>query len=48
MCLGNISRHFSVHNKNRIRLFEYMYDYGNTDVGNNLNIYKQLKEKDNI
>ena len=48
MCLGNISRHFSVHNKNKIRLFEYMYDYDNTDDGNNLDIYKQLKEKDNI
>ena len=52
LCLGNISKDFSVDNMKKIGLNEYVYDfsvdYDPIAVDDILNIHKYLMEKNNI
>ena len=51
LCLGNISKDFSVDNikKNRMKwIYDFSVDYDAIAVDNILNIHKYLMEKNNI
>ena len=52
LCLGNISKNFSVDNMTKTGLNEYVYDfsvdYDAIAVDNILDIHKYLMEKNNI
>ena len=52
LCLGNISKDFSVSNMKKTRLYgtvyEFSFNYGAISVDNILNIHKYLTKKHNI
>ena len=52
LCLGNISKYFSVNNMKKTGLhgtvYEFSVDYGVISVDNILNIHKYLTRKHNI
>ena len=52
LCLGNISKEFSVDNRKKTRLSGYVYDfsvdYNAIEVDDILDIYKYLMEKNGI
>ena len=52
LCLGNISKDFSLDNMKKTGLNGYFqdfsFDYGTIDVDNILDIYKYLMKKNNI
>ena len=52
LCLGNISKDFSVDNRKKTRLSGYVYDfsvdYNAIEVDDILDIYKYLMEKNGI
>ena len=52
LCLGNISKYFSVNNMKKTGLYgtvyEFSVDYGVISVDNILNIHKYLTKKYNI
>ena len=52
LCLGNISKYWSVDNMKKTRFNRYVYDfsvdYDSTDVGDIVDIHKNLMKKNNI
>ena len=52
LCLGNVSKDFSIHNREKAGLYGYVYDfsveYDSIDVDDFLDIHKYLMKKHNI
>ena len=48
LCLGNISKDFSVDNMKKTGLYDFSFNYGSIDVDDILDIYQCLMKKHNL